>query len=258
MVEAVEAAVGDPVLAAHGVTKRYGGVHALERVDFELHAGECLGLLGDNGAGKSTLMKILSGALKPDEGTVSIKGEPVEFHSPTDARRAGIETVYQDLALARTLDAPTNIFLGREEMKPGLLGKLGFVNRKLMRTRAKQLLSDFKVNLHSLELPVNSLSGGQQQTVAIVRALAWGQPVLLLDEPMAALGIQQSQVVVELIKSLREHAAISIVLVSHDLPRVFEVADRIVVLRQGRRVASLIVRDCGMEEAVSAITGAAA
>lgn len=252
----VSSAVPRPILQARGVEKHFAGVYALAGVDFEILPGECVGLIGDNGAGKSTLVKILSGALHPDNGDIMIDGQRVTFHSPHEARDLGIETVYQDLALASTLDATTNMFLGREVLMKGLLGQLGFVDRKAMRSRAGDLLQSLSGTVRSLDLPVNSLSGGQRQSVAIARALAWGQRVLLLDEPMAALGVTQSGKVVELIRRLRAQGSIAIVLISHDLPRVFEVADRLIVLRQGRRVATMRVEETSMDHVVGAMTGA--
>jgi len=252
----VSNAVPAPILQARGVEKHFAGVYALAGVDFEILPGECVGLIGDNGAGKSTLVKILSGALHPDNGDIMIDGQRVTFHSPHEARDLGIETVYQDLALASTLDATTNMFLGREVLMKGLLGQLGFVDRKAMRSRAGDLLQSLSGTVRSLDLPVNSLSGGQRQSVAIARALAWGQRVLLLDEPMAALGVTQSGKVVELIRRLRAQGSIAIVLISHDLPRVFEVADRLIVLRQGRRVATMRVEETSMDHVVGAMTGA--
>jgi ABC-type sugar transport system ATPase subunit len=246
---------GSPVVEARGLVKRFGGVTALDGVDFELLPGECLGLVGDNGAGKSTLIKILSGALLPDGGEMLIGGVRVVFESPSDARRLGIETVHQDLALAGTLDAATNIFLGREIMKPGLLGRLGFVDRAAMKARARELLTTLNVRLRSMDTPASSYSGGQRQSLAIARVIASEAAVILLDEPMAALGVRQSQVVVDLIRRLRERTGISLVLIAHDLPKVVDLADRIVVLRRGKRAATIDQKDATVERIVTTMTG---
>jgi ABC-type sugar transport system ATPase subunit len=253
------AAVGvsaPPVIEVTGIEKHYLGVAALSGVDFRIARGECVGLVGDNGAGKSTLLKILSGAVRPDAGRMLLDGEPVEFHSPQLARQAGVEMVYQDLALAGALDATTNVFLGRELLKPNFLGKLGFVDRKRMRDRSRELMLELSGTVRSLNVPVHSLSGGQRQSVAIARGIAWGQRVLLLDEPMAALGISQTDRVVQLVERLRSRGDLGIAIISHDLPRVFEIADRLVVLRLGRVAKERLTSEVSMEEIVAAITGA--
>jgi simple sugar transport system ATP-binding protein len=248
-----------PILEAVGIEKRYGRVVALRGASLAVRAGECVGLIGDNGAGKSTLIKVLSGAVAPDAGTISLDGEPISFPTPADARRAGIETVYQDLALATTLGASTNIFLGRETLRPGLLGKLGFLDRDAMNARTRELLTGLNVKIQSLENPVGSYSGGQRQAVAIARAITWDQRVLILDEPTAALGAPQRKMVLELLDRLRsEHQGLGVVLISHDIPNVFRATDRIVVLRQGVVAAELATADATEHQLLAAMTGVTA
>ena len=193
-----------PVLEARGIAKRYGSVTALEGVDFEVYSGEICALIGDNGAGKSTLVKILSGAVRPDSGIISLRGQPVEFHNPRDARAAGVETVYQDLALAPDLDVAANLFLGREIKRPGFLGMLDFYDQGAMRDQAARHLKELKVNLRSIRQTVETLSGGQRQSVAVARAVLWGKDIVILDEPTAALGVAQSGMVLELMKRVRD------------------------------------------------------
>ncbi|HZS92743.1 MAG TPA: ATP-binding cassette domain-containing protein, partial [Chloroflexota bacterium] len=213
-----------PILEARGIAKRFGSVVALEGVDFEVYPGEIAALIGDNGAGKSTLIKILSGALRPDAGTIRMRGRPVEFHSPHDARVAGIETVYQDLALAPDLDVAANIFLGREIKQPGILGLLDFYNQRAMREQAAKHLRALKVNLRSIRQTVDTLSGGQRQSVAVARAVFWGKDVVIMDEPTAALGGAQSGMVLQLMRRIRD-AGTAVIFISHNMPHVWEVAD---------------------------------
>ncbi len=228
---------------------------ALEGVDFEVYPGEIAALIGDNGAGKSTLIKILSGALRPDAGTIRMRGRPVEFHSPHDARVAGIETVYQDLALAPDLDVAANIFLGREIKQPGILGLLDFYNQRAMREQAAKHLRALKVNLRSIRQTVDTLSGGQRQSVAVARAVFWGKDVVIMDEPTAALGVAQSGMVLQLMRRIRD-AGTAVIFISHNMPHVWEVADRMIVLRRGRRVGTLYPQEHTMDQAVSLMTGA--
>jgi ABC-type sugar transport system ATPase subunit len=251
---AVQQPRDEPVLEARGIGKRYGSVSALENVDFEAYPSEIVALLGDNGAGKSTLIKILSGAIRPDTGTITLHGQEVEFHSPRDARSSGIETVYQDLALAPDLDVASNLFLGRELVLPGLLGRLGFVNRRAMRQQAEEHLKGLRVKLKSARQTVDTLSGGQRQSVAVARTVLWGKDIVILDEPTAALGVAQSGMVLQLMQEIRSRGA-SVIFVSHNMPHVFEVADRMIVLRNGRRVGTLLP-GASMEQAVSLMTGA--
>lgn len=244
-----------PVLEARGVTKRYGRVEALRGADFDVLPGEIVALMGDNGAGKSTLVKVLSGVVSPDEGSVELGGRAVDFESPVAARRAGVETVYQDLSLADSLDPTANLFLGRELRRGGLLGKLGFLDNGAMRRQSQEVFSSLNLTVRSGHEAVGNLSGGQRQGIAVARAVTWANDVLFLDEPTAALGIRQTANVLDLVRRVRDRG-ISVVLVSHSLPEVREVADRIQVMRLGRRVAQFRVADVSAEEIVLAITGA--
>ncbi len=244
-----------PALEARSVAKRYGNVTALENADFEVYAGEIAALIGDNGAGKSTLVKIISGAIRPDSGTISVRGRVVNFHSPRDARASGIETVYQDLALAPDLDVASNLFLGREIKYGGILGLLDVYNQRAMREQAAKHLKDLRVNLRSIRQTVDTLSGGQRQSVAVARAVLWGKDVVIMDEPTAALGVAQSGMVLDLMKRVRDQGT-AVVFISHNMPHVWEVADRIVVLRRGLRVGTLLPQD-NMDQAVSLMTGVA-
>ncbi len=243
------------VLAARDVSKRFGNVVALEHIDFEVYPGEVVAVIGDNGAGKSTLIKILSGTLAPDSGTLLMRGKPVAFGSPRAAREAGIETVYQDLALAPDLDVPANLFLGRELRRPGLLGMLDVLDVRAMRARAQAHLDTLGVKIKSVDQRVDTLSGGQRQSVAVSRSVFWGRDVVIMDEPTAALSVAQSALVVELIKRVRAGGT-PVVLISHNLPHVFEAADRMIVLRHGTRVGTLDPKSATMEQAVSLMTGA--
>ena len=243
------------VLQARGVTKRYGQVEALRGADFDVQPGEVVALMGDNGAGKSTLVKILSGVVRPDAGSVAMSGREVSFSSPTEARAAGVETVYQDLSLADTLDPTANLFLGREIRRSGVLGRLGFLDNAQMRRRATDAFTSLNLTVRSGHDAVGNLSGGQRQGIAVARAITWANDVLFLDEPTAALGVRQTQNVLDLIRRVRDKG-VSVVLVSHSLPEVREVADRIEVLRLGRRVGVFQVATTSAEDVVRAITGA--
>jgi D-xylose transport system ATP-binding protein len=245
----------EPVLATEGVSKAFGPVQALDAVDFKVHAGEVVGLVGDNGAGKSTFVKILSGIYPPDAGSVYFGGGQVSISSPHDATALGIATVYQDLALCDNLDVVANLFLGREE----LAAAPGAIVRQLdetdMEHRAGELLQTLAVTIPSLRSEVGMLSGGQRQQVAVARSLL-GQPkVVLLDEPTAALGVPQTEQVLALIKRLRERG-LGVVVISHNLANVFEVADRIFVLRLGRQAGNFPADSATREQIVGAITGA--
>ena len=222
-----------PILSVRGLTKHFGGVTALEGVGFELHRGEVLALAGDNGAGKSTLIKAISGVHQPDEGEIVYKGERVTLRNPRHAREIGIETIYQDLALADNLDVGANIFLGREPAAP-LFGLIPRLDRRRMRTAARDVLAPLDVDLEDkkLGLPVRSLSGGQRQAVAIGRAIFWKAELLIMDEPTAALGVPEQRRVIELIRSLRQQD-VAVIFISHNLVDIFAVADRILVLRRG-------------------------
>jgi simple sugar transport system ATP-binding protein len=244
-----------PILEAVNVTKRYGQVQALRGANFTAYPGEVVALIGDNGAGKSTLVKCLSGAIGPTSGEIRVAGEAVEFSSPVDAQRAGIETVYQDLSVAVDLDGAANVYLGREILRPGVLGWLGVLDKREMRERAKQAFLDLGVDLQDAAVPVGSLSGGQRQSVAVARAVLWASKVVFLDEPTAALGVVQTGHVLEMIHRIKA-LGITVVLVSHNMPQVLEVADRVEVLRLGRRVARFRSADATVEDLVAAMTGA--
>ncbi len=245
-----------PVLAATGLVKRYGSVTAMDGADFELLPGEVLAVIGDNGAGKSTLIKALSGVVVPDAGTIRVEGRPVTFHTARDAQAHGIETVFQDLALAPALDIAANLFMGRELRRPGPLGSvLRMTDKRAMRRRAEELFDSMSIRVKSVTQPVENLSGGQRQGVAVARAAAFGKKVIIMDEPTAALGVRESGTVIDLIKEIRSRG-IPVVLISHDMPHVFEVADRIHVHRTGRRAAVVRPSQRTMAEVVALMTGA--
>jgi fructose transport system ATP-binding protein len=247
-----------PVLEAKGLTKRYGRVVAIDGSDLELYPGEILAVIGDNGAGKSSVIKALSGALVPDAGEIRLDGRPVHFRNPMDARSAGIETVYQTLAVAPGLDIADNLFLGREERKPGPLGRVfRMLDRKHMRDEARRHMSELGIaTLQNIGQAVESLSGGQRQGVAVARSAAFGSKVVILDEPTAALGVKESNRVLQLIRDVRDRG-LPVILISHNMPHVFEVADRIHIQRLGRRVAVITPQSHSMSEAVAIMTGAA-
>jgi simple sugar transport system ATP-binding protein len=245
------------LLQAQAIDKRYGHVRALQSADFDVLPGEVVALVGDNGAGKSTLIKILSGTVQPDGGEIRFEGRAVQIDSPIAARRLGLETVYQDLALAEELDPAANLFLGREMLRTGILGRVGFLDKKAMRGRAERAFATLGIGLQNLDAEVGSLSGGQRQTVAVSRAATWASRVIFMDEPTAALGVIQAEKVLNLIQQIRESGK-SVVLISHNLPHVFHVANRIQVLRLGKRVASFRADEVTMEEVVGAMTGALA
>jgi D-xylose transport system ATP-binding protein len=245
-----------PLLALKGIVKTFGAVRALDGVDFEVHAGEVVGLVGDNGAGKSTLVKTIAGTHRLDSGEISFGGERVEVRGPQDAAALGIATVYQDLALCDHLDVVANLFLGKEELAPGLGRAVRWLEETRMESRALELLGSLSVTtLRDVRAPVARLSGGQRQSVAIARSLLGSPKVVLLDEPTAALGVAQTRQVLDLILRLKERG-LGAVVISHNLADVFEVTDRVVVLRLGRRVGDFGTRDARQEEVVAAITGA--
>jgi ABC-type sugar transport system ATPase subunit len=244
------------VIEVRAITKRYGALTALHDVDLEIFPGEIVGLVGDNGAGKSTLIKILSGALHPTSGEVLINGQPASFHSPLDARRQGIETVYQDLALAPDLTVAENLFIGRELKRSGPLGLLGALDRRGMNRQASEQLQRLRIRIDSVSDRADSLSGGQRQAIAVARAVAWGRRVLLMDEPTAALGVEEQQKVAELIAEVRR-GGIPVLLISHNIPQVHDICDRIIVLFRGRVVANLMREEVDVDEIVRWITGAA-
>ncbi|MCL4159769.1 UNVERIFIED_CONTAM: hypothetical protein GTU68_025685 [Idotea baltica] len=253
----MSADTSQPVLQAKGLVKRFGRVTALDGADLELYRGEVLAIIGDNGAGKSSLIKCLSGAMVPDEGEMWLDGQPLSFKQPQDAQAAGIETVYQTLAVAPALDIETNMFLGREKLRPGVLGSVfRMVDRAGMRRDAKQALDDLGIGtLQDITQAVETLSGGQRQAVAVARAAAFGSKVVILDEPTAALGVKESGQVLQLIRDLRDRG-MPVILISHNMPHVFEVADRVHIQRLGRRVAVIDPKTHSTTEAVAIMTGA--
>jgi fructose transport system ATP-binding protein len=246
-----------PVLQAKGLVKRYGHVVAVNGADFELLPGEILAVIGDNGAGKSSLIKCLSGATIPDEGEVLLDGNPVVFKSPLEAREAGIETVYQNLAVSPALDIASNLFLGREPRRTDPLGRVfRMLDKKKMREEARRHMNELGIlTIQNIGQQVESLSGGQRQGVAVSRAVMWASKVVFMDEPTAALGVVQTRKVLDLIRRVREQG-LSVVLISHNMPEVFEVSDRIEVLRLGERVAQFRAAEASMEDVVGAMTGA--
>jgi len=250
----VSAAAPNVLLAADGVVKHFGHVAALRGVNLDVRTGEVTALIGDNGAGKSTLVKVLAGALRPDGGTLTLAGRRLDLHSPLDAQRAGIETVYQDLALAFDLDAAANLHLGREVLRTPPLGWLGVLDKPRMRERAVAAFGTLGITLPDVNVPVRSLSGGQRQSVAVARAAAWATKVILMDEPTAALGVVQRGQVHDVIRRVRDQG-VGVVLISHNMPEVLAVADRVEVLRLGRRVARFVAAQTSVEEMVSAMTG---
>jgi len=244
------------VMQAKGLVKRYGQVTALDGTDFELRAGEILAVIGDNGAGKSSLIKALSGATIPDEGEILLDGKVIHFKSPIDARRAGIETVYQELAVAAAMSISENLFLGRELRRAGFLGSvLRMLDKKKMLEESIARMRDLKVGIRSMTQPVETLSGGQRQCVAVGRAAAFAQHVVIMDEPTAALGVKEGNMVLELIRRVRDKG-LPVVLISHNMPHVFEVADRIHVARLGKRAAVLNPKKISMSDTVAVMTGA--
>jgi fructose transport system ATP-binding protein len=248
---------GKPILTARGLVKRYGRVTALDQADFELNHGEILAVIGDNGAGKSSLIKAISGAVTPDEGEIELEGEKVSFKSPMEAREAGIETVYQNLALSPALSIADNMFLGREIRRPGFLGQwMRMLDRPAMEKRAREKLTELGLmTIQNIGQAVETLSGGQRQGVAVARAAAFGSKVIIMDEPTAALGVKESRRVLELILDVRRRG-VPIVLISHNMPHVFEVADRIHIHRLGRRLCVVDPKQISMSDAVALMTGA--
>jgi len=247
----------EPILKARNLVKRYGKVTALDHCDFDLHAGEILAVIGDNGAGKSTLIKAVSGAITPDEGAIFLEGQKISFRSPIQAREAGIETVYQTLAMSPALSIADNMFMGREIRKPGIAGKwFRQLDRSRMEKLARDKLSELGLmTIQNINQAVETLSGGQRQGVAVARAAAFGSKVIILDEPTAALGVKESRKVLELIQDVKSRG-VPIILISHNMPHVFEVADRIHVHRLGKRLCQIKPKDYTMSDAVAFMTGA--
>ena len=246
-----------PILEARKLVKTYGRVVGLDGVGLQLFPGEVLAIIGDNGAGKSTLVKCLTGAEVPDTGELLLDGRPVTFKRPQDARAAGIETVYQNLAVSPALDVASNLFLGREERRSGILGSVfRMLDVKGMRAKAEKELTELGIStLQDVTVPVENLSGGQRQAVAVARAAAFGSKVVVLDEPTAALGVRESNQVLELVKALRDRG-IPVIIISHNMPQVFAVADRIHIQRLGKCAATITPQSHSMTEAVAIMTGA--
>lgn len=250
--------VRQPILQARNLVKTFGRVVGLDGVSLDLYPGEVLAIIGDNGAGKSTLIKCLTGAEIPDTGELMVSGQPVHFKRPQDARAHGIETVYQNLAVSPALDVASNLFLGREERRAGILGSVfRMLDTKGMRTKAKQELTRLGIStLQDVTVPVENLSGGQRQAVAVARAAAFGSKVVVLDEPTAALGVRESNQVLQLVRDLRDRG-LPVILISHNMPHVFDVADRIHIQRLGKCAATITPQSHTMTDAVAIMTGAA-
>lgn len=244
-----------PILEARAITKNFGHVEALRGADFTAHAGEVTALIGDNGAGKSTLVKILSGVYRPTAGEIFVRGRKMSFESPAAAHAAGIETVYQDLSVAPDLSPAANMFMGREKLLPGLLGRLGFLDNVAMRRESLVAFQRLKVSLKDMDTPISSLSGGQRQSVAICRSIMWADSVVFMDEPTAALGVLQTGRTLELIRRIRD-TGIAVVFISHNMRDVLQVADTIEVLRLGRRITRLRNDGITIQDLVGAMTGA--
>jgi simple sugar transport system ATP-binding protein len=240
-----------PLIDACGIVRHFGHVRALQGADFSVGRGEIVGLIGDNGAGKSTLIRILSGTDRPDAGEIRVNGRSVHFNGPQDARAAGIETVYQDLALAPDLDAAANVFLGRELLKPGLLGRLGVLDKARMVRQTAEAMSRLGVTIRPTT-EVFTLSGGQQQSAAVARAAMWATSVILMDEPTANLGVMQTKGVLDLIGRVRE-AGTAVVVTSHNLPQMLEITDRIVILRHGHTVGQIAASEATVDDLVRAM-----
>jgi simple sugar transport system ATP-binding protein len=250
------AASETPVIEARNIRKYYGSLVALDNVSLAIRPREIVGLVGDNGAGKSTLVKVLAGAHSPSAGELFVDGEPCTFHSPLEARKLGIETVYQDLALSTELTVAENMYLGRELHRRGLLGWLGAINKRAMSDASAKMLDELGIRIRSTKVPCRSLSGGQRQAIAVARAIAWGSRLLLLDEPTAALGVEQQHHVAELVENVRTTGT-SVLLISHNMPQVHALCDRILVLYRGEVIADLNKADVTVEDIVMWITGAA-
>ncbi|MCY3879407.1 MAG: ATP-binding cassette domain-containing protein [Rhodobacteraceae bacterium] len=245
------------ILKARALVKRFGRVTALDECDFDLMPGEVLGVIGDNGAGKSTLIKAISGAVMPDSGSIELEGRPVGFRSPMEAREAGIETVYQTLAMSPALSIADNLFMGRELRKPGLRGSLlRQLDRRKMEKMARSKLSELGLmTIQNINQAVETLSGGQRQGIAVARAAAFGSKIIIMDEPTAALGVKESRRVLDLIRDVKSRG-IPIILISHNMPHVFEVSDRIHIHRLGKRICIIDPQEYSMSDAVAFMTGA--
>jgi simple sugar transport system ATP-binding protein len=244
-----------PLLEARGIVKRFAGIEALRGADFCIGRAEVVALMGDNGAGKTTLVKTLVGVYQPDDGEILFEGRRLALSSPKDAQAIGVESVYQDLALAPDLDASANMFLGREVLRNGLFGRLGFLDMRRMRERTETALAAMKVELKSIDAPIINLSGGQRQSIAVVRAVTWAEKLVVMDEPTAALGVAQSEAVLDLVRRVKASGR-SVIIISHNVPEVVSVADRAEVFRLGRRTARFGREEMTVANLVGAITGA--
>jgi len=254
---ATRADAGTPVLEARNIHKNFGGVRALEDVSFHLNKGEILGIVGDNGAGKSTLIKTVTGAYRKTSGEIWLDGKHVEVENTRKARELGIETVYQASGLVEVMDAPSNLFLGREMTRSNWLGNaLGFINRRKMRVETVELLKMLNIEVRNLAAPVRNLSGGQQQSVAVGRAAYWQGKIIILDEPANNIGVDQQRAVLELVERVRDTQGVSFILISHNMDHIFNLADRVLVMRNGRTVGNLRIADTSRAEVVGLITGA--
>jgi ABC-type sugar transport system ATPase subunit len=246
---------GHSGLRVESLSKSFGPVRAVDNVSLHVSHGEVLGLLGDNGAGKSTLVKCMSGLLKPDSGRIVLNGDEVTIDSPTHARTLGIETVFQDLSLVNTLNVAANLFLNREIRRGGVLGWIGWMNKRQMAKESKAILDRFGIRIASMQMPIERLSGGQRQSVAVSRAAGWGRNIVIMDEPSAALGVEQSRHVLELIEKLREQG-VAVILITHNMQQVIDVCDRAVIIRHGAKVGDVRVPDVTSTDLVDLITGA--
>ncbi|MBE7555196.1 MAG: sugar ABC transporter ATP-binding protein [Anaerolineales bacterium] len=244
-----------PLLKTTDLRKHFGGLVAVDNVSLEVYSGEVVGLVGDNGAGKSTLIKMISGVYHPDGGKIFLEGQEVHFGTPMEARRQGIETIYQDLALCENLDATVNIFLGREPMRRQL-GLLNVVDRKHMLAESETVLSQLDIHIPNLQRPMRQMSGGQRQAVAIARAVYWNARLMIMDEPTAALAVSEQRKVYELVHTLREQN-VPVIIISHNLQDVFAVSDRIVIMRRGRKVGERMTKETTSDEIVSLMIGVA-
>ncbi len=246
------------VLQVEGLSKHFGGIKAVDNVDMKLYDGEIIAIVGDNGAGKSTLVKVISGVYKKDSGKIYINNEECVINNPDDAKNYGIETVYQDEGLIQILDAASNLFLGRERVRNDILGRLfKFVDYKYMRSEAEGLLGRFKIKIKNIDGEVSTLSGGQRQAVIVGRAVYWGKKIIILDEPTNNLGVNEQRQTINLIKQLKDEYGMSIVIITHNLYHVFELVDRIIVLKNGKKVGERIKNETTTNEVVSMITGVA-
>ena len=245
----------EPILSMRSIVKRFGGLTAVDHVDFDIYAGEVVGLVGDNGAGKSTLIKCLSGVYRPDEGETVFKGAPVSFSTPIDARDAGIETIYQDLALAGNLDVSANIFMGREAKKRYLGGLVRTLEDEYMLAEAKSVLDSLDIRIPNYRAQIDKLSGGQRQAVAIARAVYWKAQLMVMDEPTNNLGVPEQRKVLDVIRKLRNQQ-VPVILISHTLPDVFAVSDRIVIMHRGQKVAEKKASETDSQEVVEYMVGA--